>query len=82
MHLQNQPSRGFLRKKCSKNVQQICRRTLMPKCDVNKVALRLYGNHTSALVVSCKFSAGFAANAARLLRCLTILRHCENIGLI
>ena len=54
----------------------------MPKCDVNKVALRLYRNHTSALVVSCKFSARFAANAARLLRCLTILRHCENIGLI
>ena len=40
----------------------------MPKCDVNKVALRLYWNHTSALVVSCKFSARFAANAARVLK--------------
>ena len=30
--------RCVLRKKCSENVQQIYRRTPMPKCDFNKVA--------------------------------------------
>ena len=34
---QKQPSRGILRKKCSENIQQIYRRTPMPKCDFNKV---------------------------------------------
>ena len=29
-------------------MQQIYRRTAMPKCDFNKVALQLYWNHTSA----------------------------------
>ena len=32
---------------CSENMQQICRRTHMPKCDFNKVALQLYWNYTS-----------------------------------
>ena len=32
------PSRGVLRKRCSENMQQIYRRTPMPKCDFNKVA--------------------------------------------
>ena len=31
--IQNQPSRVVLRKRCSKNMQQIYRRTPMPKCD-------------------------------------------------
>ena len=31
--LQKQPSRGALRRKCSENMQQIYRRTPMPKCD-------------------------------------------------
>ena len=38
---QEQPSRGVLRKWCSENMQQIYRRTPMPKCDFNKVALQL-----------------------------------------
>ena len=33
-----QPSRGVLRKSCSENMQQIYRRTPMPKCDFNKVS--------------------------------------------
>ena len=37
-----QPSRGVLRKRCSVNMQQLCRRTPMPKCDFNKVAEQLY----------------------------------------
>ena len=40
--LQKQPSRGVLRKRCSENTQQIYRRTTMPKCDFNKVALQPY----------------------------------------
>ena len=33
------PARGLLRKRCSKNMQQIYRRPLMPKYDFNKAAL-------------------------------------------
>ena len=33
-----QPSRGVFIKRCSENMQQIYRRTLMPKCDFNKLA--------------------------------------------
>ena len=36
--IQKHPSRGLLRKRCSENIQQIYRRTPMPKCDFNKVA--------------------------------------------
>ena len=39
---QKQPSRGVLRKRCSENMQQIYRRTPMPKCDFNKVAKQPY----------------------------------------
>ena len=35
---QTQPSRGVFRKRCSENMQQIYRRTLMPKCSFNKIA--------------------------------------------
>ena len=38
--MQKQSTRGVLKKKCSKNMQQIFRRTPMPKCDLNKIALR------------------------------------------
>ena len=38
-HVQKQPSRGVLRKRCSENMQQMYRRTPMSKCDFNKVAL-------------------------------------------
>ena len=37
---QKQPPRGVLRKRCSENMQQIYRRTPMPKFDFNKVALQ------------------------------------------
>ena len=56
---QRQPSRGVLRKRYSENMQQIHRRTPMPKCDVNLVALQLYWNRTSAWVFSCKFVVYF-----------------------
>ena len=56
---QKQPSRGVLKKRCSENMQQIYRRTPMPKCDFNKVAKQLYWNRTSAWVFSCKFAEYF-----------------------
>ena len=40
-------------------MQQIHRRTPMPKCGFNKVALQLYGNHTSVWVFPCKFAPYF-----------------------
>ena len=40
-------------------MQQIYRRTPIPKCDFNEIALQLYWNHGSALVFSCKFAAFF-----------------------
>ena len=57
--IQKQPSRGALRKRCSENMQQIYRRTSMPKCDFNKVTKQICWNHTSAWMSSCKFAAYF-----------------------
>ena len=34
--------RGVPRKRCSENMQQIYRRTPMPKCDFNKAAKQRY----------------------------------------
>ena len=50
-----QVSRGVLRKRCSENMQQIYRRTPMPKCDFNKVALQLF-----AEIVGSKLIKSFA----------------------
>ena len=36
-------TRCVLKKRCSENMQQIYRRTPMPKCDFNKVALSHFG---------------------------------------
>ena len=57
--IQKQPSRGFLKKACSENMQQIYKRTPIPKCDFNKVAKQIYWNRTSAWVFFCKFAAYF-----------------------
>ena len=62
LNCEKQQSRGVLRKKCSKNMQQIHSSTPMPKCDLNKVAEQLYWNRTSAWVFSCKFAAYFQNN--------------------
>ena len=42
MRFRKQPSGVALRKRCSKNMQQIYRRTIMTKCDFDKVAKQLY----------------------------------------
>ena len=44
------------------NMQQIYRRTPMPKYDLNKAARQLYWNHTSVWVFYCKFAAYFQKN--------------------
>ena len=46
-------------KRSSDNMQQIYRKTPMPKCDFNEVALQLYWNHTSAWLFSWKLAAFF-----------------------
>ena len=51
--LQKQPFRGVLNKKYSEYMQQIYRRTSIPKCVFNKVALQFYWNHTSACSSAC-----------------------------
>ena len=38
LQFQKQPSRGVLRKRCYENIQQIYRKTPIPKRDFNKVA--------------------------------------------
>ena len=43
--LQKQPYRGVLRKRCSKTIPQIYRRTPMPKCDFNNVTKKLYWDY-------------------------------------
>ena len=48
---QKQPSKGVLKKKYSENMQQIYRRTPIPKCE------QLHWNHTLVWVFSCKFAA-------------------------
>ena len=50
---QKHPDRDVLIKRCSENMQQIYMRMSMWKCNFNKVALQLYGNHTSAWGVIC-----------------------------
>ena len=54
LFLQKQPPKGVSRKRCSENMQQIYRRTPMPKCDFNKVAKQLNWNHTWTWVFSSK----------------------------
>ena len=51
---QKQTSRGAFKKRCSENIQQIYKRTPMPKCDFNKV--------TKVWVFSCKFAAYFQSD--------------------
>ena len=38
---QKQPPRGVLKKKCSDNMQQIYKRSTMPKCNFNEIATQI-----------------------------------------
>ena len=44
--MEKQPSRGAIIKTHPEKYHQIHRRTPMPKCDPNKVAVQLYRSHT------------------------------------
>ena len=57
--IQKQPSGDVLSKRCSEHMQHIYRRTPMPECGFNKVALQIDWNHALALAFSCKFAAYF-----------------------
>ena len=50
--LQKQPTRGILGKRCSENMQQIYKRTLILKCDFIEITLR----HGCSPVNCCIFS--------------------------
>ena len=50
-------SRGFLREGCSENIQQICRRTPMPRCDFDRVA---HFGMSVPLYICCIFSECFS----------------------
>ena len=54
---QKQPPRVVLKKRCFENMQQIYRRTPMPRCDFNTVTLQR--SRTSAWVFSRKFTTYF-----------------------
>ena len=60
MWLQKQTLRGVLRKRCSENMQQVYRKTPMPKCNFNKVAkatlLKLHFGMGVLLKIGCIFS--------------------------
>ena len=67
--VQKQPSRGALSKRCSKNMRQIYRRTPMPKCDFNNVALQLLG------VLPHFFRTPFTKNTSERLLLKVICKH-------
>ena len=54
--LQKQPFRGVLIKGCFENMQQTYRRTPVPKCDFNKVALRPLSYNTSGWLLLLLFT--------------------------
>ena len=58
--LQKQPPRAGLRKSCSENMQQICRRTPMPKCD-SHFTLRHVCSHVNLLRI---FRTSFPKNTS------------------
>ena len=56
---QKQPSRGILKNRCSENIQQIYRRTPMPKCYFNKVAMERF------VIIVNGFGTGTASERLR-----------------
>ena len=56
---QKQPSRGVVRKRCSENMQQVYRRTPMPKCDFNSNFVEITLGHGCSLQICCIFFEQF-----------------------
>ena len=66
--IQRQPFRGVLKKRCTENMQQFYRRTLMPKCDFNKAAFEIGLWHGCSPVNFLNiFRAHFSKNTSRWL---------------
>ena len=59
-NLQKQLSTSVLRKRCSENMQQIYKKTPIPKCDFNKVVLRCI-----AFVMLQKFRKRYVRGGSR-----------------
>ena len=57
-NIQKHPSSGVLKKSCSENMHQIYRRTPMPKCYFNKVAMQLFLKSHFGMGI-CTFAACF-----------------------
>ena len=75
-YFQKQPSRGVVVKRCSENMQQICRRTTISKCYFNKVS-----RHGCSLVNLLNiYSTPFPKNTAAwlLLSMYTCVRQKSN----
>ena len=47
---QKQPSRGVVKEKCTENMQQLYRRTPMPKCDFNNIIKLWHGRSPVSLL--------------------------------
>ena len=75
---QKHPSRGVIQKSCSEIMKQIYRRTSMPTCDFNHVALQLDWNHTFKKS-HCIFSEHLFLRApqdACFWLCINVLENC------
>ena len=59
LKIQKQPSRGVVRKRCSENMQQVYRRTPMPKCDFNSNFVEITLGHGCSLQICCIFFEQF-----------------------
>ena len=57
--IQKQPSRGVLKKRCSENMQQICREHPCRSVILIKLQSNFIENRTLTWVFSCKFAAYF-----------------------
>ena len=72
--VQKQAHRGVPRKRCSENMQQIYRRTPMPKCDSTKVAIEIRLRHgCSPVNLLHIFGIPFLKNTSGRLRRLILV---------
>ena len=77
---QKQPPRGVPRKRCSENMQQIYRRTPMPKCDLQsnfiEIALRHGCSPVNLLHI---FRSPFPENTSERLLLKSVWSHSESV---
>ena len=74
--IQKQPLKGVLSKRCSKNMQQIYKRTPMPKCDFNKVAKQITLQYECSPVnLPHIFSTAFTKNTSGWLLMFVVIEN-------